>query len=66
MKESVKDFPNFIDVVSLSIVWQYGDFRCLHRRFCDVVYTCFFLLILSFLTATFCVGKHPNYACLSL
>ena len=26
----------------------------------------FFLLILSFLTATFCVGKHPNYACLSL
>lgn len=52
MKESVKEVPNFIDVVLLSMVWQGRDFL--------------FLLILCFLTATFCVGKYPNYACLSL
>ena len=59
MKESVKYFPNFIDVVSLSILWQYGDFRCLHRRFCGVVYTCFFSPYIVFSDCYFLRWKTP-------
>lgn len=66
MKESVKEVPNFLVSVPPSIVWQHGDSRCLHGRFNGAVYSCAFLLGLCFLAATFCVGKHPNYACLSL
>ena len=55
MKESVKEVPNFLVSVLPSVVCQYGCFRCLHRRFNGAVSSCFSLLGLCFLTATFCM-----------
>lgn len=60
MKESVKEVPNFLVNVPPSIVWQHGYLRCLHRRFNGAVYSCFSLLGLCFLAATFCVCAQPK------